>query len=820
MKKTSMLLVGMLGVLVLFAQQPASRGKLSIIIVNDQDAPLENVTVQLLRSRDSVLVKAAVSDKAGLAEFDNIRFGQYLLKASMINHATTYSAFFNLGADNQDLQLPRLALQKASAEMREVVVSAKKPFIQKLTDRIVVNVDNSIVNVGSSAFDVLERSPGVQIDPNDNISLRGRAGVIIMIDGKITPMTGADLVNMLRGLPSNSIESIHIITNPSAKYDAAGNSGIIDIRMKKDQRLGTNGTLTAGYGQGVYPKANAGVTLNYRNKKVNVFGNYNYAYRVGLNHLILDRNFFSDNGSFNGADKKDNYSVSPFTSNAARLGMDFFPSKKTVIGFVANGNFNQFKRRNDNSSTVIDNQYKPSSTFKTNASNKDRFDNVVANLNFKHTFDSTGKELTADIDYGVYSNNSLSTTATSYYKLDGSQLAPNYILDGDQDRRLTLKTAKFDYTNPLKNGAKFEFGAKTSFVSSDNDARFFDMSSGSPVNDATKTNRFFYDESNNAGYVNFSKEFKKFNVQLGLRGEHTNVKTYQLNGDVHWDSSYFQLFPSAYFNYKLNKEQTLGISVSRRIDRPGYSQLNPFLFLIDVTTYATGNPGLLPQLTWSYELSYTLKSLNFTLGYSHTKDVQNIAIARFRSVFPNIPSDDNVTVQIPVNLESMDYIGLTVSAPVRINNWWNMINNADIYYNHFNGNLAGTPLSNGNAAVSIRSNNSFSLKKGWSAELNANYNSGGRDGYMIFRPNWGIAAGVQKNVMKNKGTVRFNVTDIFWTNLPRATITYNNYIEYWHAYRETRVANLSFTYRFGNNKVAAARRRTTASEEERRRAGG
>lgn len=815
-----MLLLGVLSALVMFAQQPSSRGKITVTIVNEQNAPIENVTVQLLRSKDSLLVKAAVSDKAGVAEFENTRAGQYLLKASMVNHTTRYSPVFDLAADQSELQLPKLALQKASTEMREVVVAAKKPFIQKLTDRIVVNVDNSIVNVGSSAFDVLERSPGVQIDPNDNISLRGRAGVIIMIDGKITPMTGADLVNMLRGLPSNSIESIHIITNPSAKYDAAGNSGIIDIRMKKDQRLGTNGTFTAGYGQGVYPKANAGVTLNYRNKKVNVFGNYNYAYRVGLNHLLLDRNFFSNNGTFSGADKKDNYSVSPFKSNAARFGMDFFPTKKTVIGFVVNGNFNNFTRRNDNSSTVIDNQYKPSSTFATNASNKDKFNNVVANINFKHTFDSTGKELTADIDYGVYDNNSLSTTATRYYKLDGSQLAPDYILDGDQDRTLTLKTAKFDYTNPLPNGAKFEVGAKTSWVSSDNDAKFFDMSSGRPVNDANKTNRFFYDESNNAGYANFSKEFKKFNMQLGLRGEHTNVKTYQQNGDITWDSSYFQLFPSAYFNYKLKKDQTIGVSVSRRIDRPGYSQLNPFLFLIDVTTYATGNPGLLPQLTWSYELSYTVKSLNFTLGYSHTKDVQNIAIARFKSVFPQIPSDDNVTVQIPVNLESSDYVGLTISAPVRINKVWNMINNVDIYYNHFNGNLAGTSLNNGAAAVSIRTNNSFSLKKGWSAELNANYSSGGRDGYMIFRPQWGIAAGVQKNVMKGKGTVRFNVTDIFWTNLPRATITYNNYIEYWHAYRETRVANLSFTYRFGNNKVAAARRRTTASEEERRRAGG
>ncbi|HEX6180449.1 MAG TPA: outer membrane beta-barrel protein [Chitinophagaceae bacterium] len=819
MKKLVLFITAQLCVLMIFAQQTPARGKLTVTISNEQGIAMENVTVQLLRSKDSALVKAAISDKNGLAEFENIRFGSYVIKASMVNHATRFSDVLNFSAENPELRIGTLALQKASSEMKEVVVSGRKPFIQKLTDRIVVNVDNSIVNAGSSAFDVLERSPGIQIDPNDNIILRGRQGVVIMIDGKITPMTGQDLVNMLRGLPSNSIESIHIITNPSAKYDAAGNSGIIDIRMKKDQRLGTNGALTAGYGQGVYPKANAGITFNHRNKKLNIFGNYNYSYRKGLNHLFLDRNFF-DNGVFNGADRKDNFTTLPFSSHATRLGMDYFPNKKTIIGFVINGNFNHLRRRNDNNSEVIDEQKQKASTFKTTATNNDHFRNIVANVNLKHRFDSTGKEISADVDYGVYSSNSLSRIATEYFNLDGSMQHPDYILDGDQDGKLTLKTAKVDYVNPLPKGAKFEAGLKTSFVSSDNDAKFFDMSSGTPVNDVYKTNRFFYEEGNNAGYVNFSKEFKKFSVQLGLRGEHTSVKTYQVNGDIGWDSSYFQVFPSAYLNYKIKEEKTLGVSVSRRIDRPGYSQLNPFLFLIDVTTYSTGSPGLLPQLTWSYELSYTVKSLSFTLGYSHTQKNQNVVIARFKDVFPNIPTDDNVTVQIPVNLQSSDYVGLSISAPIRVKKWWNMINNADVYYNHFNGNLGGTALNNGTPAASVRSNNSFTLKKGWTAELNLNYSTGGRSGYMVFEPQWGVGVGVQKTVMKNKGTVRFNITDIFWTNLPQATITYEGrYIEYWHAFRETRVANLTFTYRFGNSKVAAAGKRTTGSEEERQRAG-
>jgi len=285
-----------------------------------------------------------------------------------------------------------------------------------------------------------------------------------------------------------------------------------------------------------------------------------------------------------------------------------------------------------------------------------------------------------------------------------------------------------------------------------------------------------------------------------------------------FDTSYFQLFPSAFFNYKIKEDQTIGLSVSRRIDRPGYSQLNPFLFLIDVTTYSTGRPGLLPQLTWSYELNYTLKNLNFTLGYSKTTNNQNIAIARFRDVFPTIPAEPNVTVQIPVNLASSEYYGLTISAPVRIRSWWNMVNNANAYYEKFNGSLGGTNLNNGKPALDLRTNNTFTFKKGWTAELNANFNSGGQYGFMVMDPQWGIGTGVAKQVMKSKGTVRFNITDIFWTNRPKAVITYDNYIEKWHAYRESRVATISFNYRFGNNKVQASRKRTTASEEERQRA--
>src|SRR6187401_664403 len=267
MRKPAFILILFLIASHIVPAQTTERGKISGKVVDEQQKSIEGVTAELLRVKDSSLVKAAISNKSGIIEFENIRFGSYFIKTTYINHERSFTSIIDLSSINNSITVNDITLKPLPKELQTVQVTARKPFIQQMTDRIVVNVENSVVNAGSSAFDVLERSPGVLIDANDNISMRGKAGVSIWIDGKPSPMSGADLTNYLRSLPSNAIDRIELITNPSARYDAAGNAGIIDIRMKKDQRFGTNGSFTAGYGQGIYPKANTGVNFNYRNKK-------------------------------------------------------------------------------------------------------------------------------------------------------------------------------------------------------------------------------------------------------------------------------------------------------------------------------------------------------------------------------------------------------------------------------------------------------------------------------------------------------------------------------------------------------------------------
>ncbi|MGZ5281252.1 MAG: outer membrane beta-barrel protein, partial [Bacteroidia bacterium] len=466
-------------------------------VLNSDGAPMPGASMVLLDSTNKKLVKSTLTDSSGQFAFEHLMQGKYFLRGMYMGVETWQSETINLNGAN--VNIPYITLKENA--LKEVVVTTQKPFIEVKGDRLVVNVENSIVSAGSTALEVLARSPGVNVDQNDNISLKGRAGVNVMIDGRIQPVSGADLANLLKNMPASQLDKIEIITNPSARYDAAGNAGIINIKTKKDQRMGFNGSVTASFGHGFYPKANTGFNINYRNKKFNLYGNYNYSYSEGFNHLVLTRRFYTGlayQSPFSKYDQ-DHYTHFPFQNHNAGFGLDYTISSKTTSGINFTGYKGKLDKTSEISSTETDTNNIKIASFNTENNGANNWNNFSTNAYIKHTFDSTGKELSFDADYGRYQTRNNQYLSTNYFNAEGISTRPTYILDGDINGLTQIRSLKTDYVNPMKGGKRWEAGLKSSFVTADNKPTFYDLSeAGNPVYDSGKSNHYIYNENINA----------------------------------------------------------------------------------------------------------------------------------------------------------------------------------------------------------------------------------------------------------------------------------------------------------------------------------
>lgn len=761
--------------------------------------------VYLIDGKNKTLVKTEYTDAEGNFNFQSVPKGSYSIQLTQ-NGAIKYSG--NEFEASSDLNLGTLSVDSESKVLHEVTVVKARPYIERQNGKTILNVENSIAATGSSAFEVLERAPGVNVDNNDNISLRGKSGIIVQIDGKPTPMTGSNLANYLRGIPSGSVEKIEFITNPSSKYDAAGTS-IINIKMKKEKRKGTNGSVSASIGHGKYIKNNNNLSLNHRNKNINLFGSYSFAYREGFNDLKLDRQFY-DGNTFTGAFEQENYLKIIFRNHIARAGMDYFVNDKHTIGILLGGVLNRFNPTGDNFSDVYDGNRDKVSYFRTQNHNSDDWRNYSANVNYKFVIDTTGTEFTTDLDYANYGNRTDQNIDTSYGNYDGAAAPIPQRVHGDLQGELNIYALKSDFVARFGK-AKFEAGIKTSYVEADNNLAFFNRSSGTDILDLNKSNHFVYKENINAAYVNWSRELEKWNVQLGLRLENTNIFGEQLANNNSFDDSYSQLFPSALVSYQLHPKHGLEFNYSRRIQRPGYDQLNPFRFYIDFTTYKEGNPYLIAQTTHSLELTHTYnQKIYTTFSFTHTKD--NIT----DTVSPS-QTEPQVTIQSINNLDSVDIFGLYFVVPFAVTEWWDTTNNINFYIAKYNGNVSNTQLTNaGNFTWNVSTNNNFKLSNGFFAELSSEFRAKEQYAFDHVEPIWFMNAGLQKK-FDNKSVLKLAMTDIFKTNNIKARLNYTGYEEHFDVRRDSQVVTLSYTYNFGNGNGSA--RRKTGADDIKQRAG-
>ena len=789
----------------LFAQT-AETEKISIsgTVLSDKSIPVTDAVIYLMAG--DKIAKTESSDASGNFTFTNIQKGDYSIRIS-VDGKTRYSG--NPFMANEDKVVGAITLLPEINNLDEVVVAKTKPYIERQQGKMILNVDSNIGATGSSAFEVLEKAPGVNVDQNDNISLRGKGGIIVQIDGKNTPLSGSNLANYLRGIASNSVDKIEFITNPGAKYDAAG-SVIINIKMKKDRKRGTNGSATASYSQGKYPRSNNSLSLNHRNNNVNIFGTYSFAYSEWFNDLDLDRRFFEE-GNFTGRYDQNNSLKMNFRNHILRVGTDWYANKNHTLGIVVNAVDNRFNPTGNNISDIYDGTNTQVSRFTTANRSRDKWHNASLNLNHKYSIDTLGTEITSDFDYANFGNATKQNFYTHYYDTNGVEFQPQYNLHGDLDGNLNLYALKSDFTKTLGNKIKFESGVKSSYVKADNNLAFYDVSSGTPIMDDTKSNHFIYTENINAAYINVSKDIGKWGLYFGLRVENTNITGEQVTDNTKFKDSYTQVFPSAFASYKFNEKNSLEFNYSRRITRPSYEQLNPFKFFLDQTTYKVGNPFLEPQTTHSVEMTHVYnQKIYTTLSFSRTLDNITGVIA---------PSDDDpmITVQTDKNLDTADIMGLFIIMPLEFAKWWSTNYSFNFYYGTYSGTVAGTTLNNtGNFTYNCNLVNSFKLGGNYTAEVTTNYRAREIYAFMDVDPIWYLNLGLQKK-FKNS-TLKLAVNDVFWSNRTTADTEFDNYKEHFKVSRNSRMATLSYTYNFGQNN-GMQRRKTGGADDIKQRAG-
>ena len=796
-------------------------GKISGIIQDATGKPLPSISVSLLKASDSSLVKVAVTGKEGQYEFENIADGRYIVSSASVGYDKSHSTAFTLSESKNGVQLDVLQMNVSAKGLSEVVVSAKRPFIETKIDKTVINVDASPTNAGATALEVLEKSPGIMVSNDGIISLRGKSGVIVMMDGKPTFLSPTDLANLLKNMPASAIDQIEIMTNPSAKYDASGNSGVINIKTKKGRAAGFNGSIMIGATASffetkngtlyVIPKSQNSFTFNYRKNKINFFGNYNPNVFRGRNMMDITRTKLDENKNITGYNDVETNFKFGNNNHTLKLGLDVFADKKNTFGFVISGFVFSGHPTPTTVTTSSDENHQPLSIMISQTNNKIKFKNLTTNFNYRHQFDSAGRELTADFDFIAYDNVSRMTLTTDFSNGAGQPVGNQLVLNGHLPSQINIYSLKSDYVQPFKKGGRLEAGVKSSFVKNDNVVNYTRWADDKWIEDG-RSNHFIYDENINAVYLNANTKIKKWSFQGGLRLENTVAKGYQVTNDSTFKRNFTNLFPSAFISYEVNKNNQLTVSYSRRINRPNYQDLNPFIYFLDSLSYRKGNPFLLPQFTHNIELSHSFKGkLITTLNYNSTNDV----------ISQILKADGDLVYLTSDNVARFRNIGISITAPVPITKWWTSNTFVNIFNNQYNGVFENQPIDLSYTSFMVNMTNTFTLKQGFTLEMTGFYRARGVNQLNIDEPMYMVSFGGQKTVLKGKGTVRLNLRDPFWLQRYKGRTQYNLIDTKVNNRWDNRQLTASFTYRFGKNgqQNPPPRRRNSASQDEQNRVG-
>ncbi len=814
--------------------------------------PIEFATISIIRVRDSSLATGGVSDSKGDFVINEVPFGKFKIKIDFIGYKTViYKDLVSIKPpENVRADLGEILLSTTATNLAEATVLGNKAQFVNSLDKKTYTVGKDIISTGASVSDLLANVPSITVDIDGGVALRGSANVTILIDGKPSALMGASKADILRQLPASSIESIELITNPSAKYDPEGVSGIINIVLKKNKQKGFNGQVQVGAGNnstftGVN-KYSGSVAFNYRTPKYNLFLNYGYRNDMRDGFGYFDRQVFIQNrkngtnlvplGFQNFNSNSNTTNTNANLGNNARIGADFYLNKNNTLGIAAGLNAgsrlqNEFTKFRED--TVFLDYNKQTSRYneRTIVNDTKNF-GYDGNLNFKHQFDKPKQEITADVSYsnnnsvgiGNYTPDTTIFRFTNVNHLKGKELqttvSNNYVF-----------TAQTDYTQPMKDGAKLEAGYRYTNRAVDNDLIFENSkgNSGILVTNAGRTNRFLYAEQIHAAYSTYANTLPflsdKLGYQVGLRLEQTDVLGQLITTNQTFNQSYFSVFPSGNLSYKLSKTDDLRLSFSRRIRRPGGEEINPFPEYDNPTILRTGNPAIKPEFTNAYELGYLKNwekhSLALTGYFRRTEDqIQRFIVITPADSAKGTPILTNVTF---INFAFRNNYGVEAVVKNEFFKWWNTMTSCNLFQTEVSTGAENGNATNSGLGFSARLQSNMTLPKGFTLQITGNYNAPMimAQGYFVGMSSADI--GIKKDFLKGLLNVSLSASDVFnnqrfevhtrGSRLDDATKTkYNTFQQDALRKRETQIITLTASFRFGNIKPDSARKRPRESE--------
>lgn len=694
----------------------------------------------------------------------------------------------------------------STIQLKDVAVLTRVPVMEMKNGMLVMNIENNPLAAGSTVLEMLKRMPGVIIDEQHNITVNGKSGIGFMMDGRLQQMPVTQMIQLLGNMPAASVASIELIKNPSAKYDAAGTAGLINIVSRKVKVKGFNGTLTESVGMGKRFGNGSSAILNFRSDKLTVYTNASYFYRDPLTDINLERKLQTGNGTdvIYSAGQNENF----INSVALKAGLEYAISRKTTAGFTIGWAPNWSKEFQQNDMSITG-QSLPYNYLNARTTSKDDYTSPSAAFYLMHTFDSTGTQLSFTADYTGFLYDQSRTNANRFFAGDHTEIGPGLAYRNTNDLDFKIATQKLDFSRLLNRTLKLEAGLKAGFAENkSNTVLEKNETGGGFYRDSVFSNNYKYHERILAGYVSLAKALGKLNVQLGVRGEQTHVEASVTGNDFRLNRDYFNLFPNLSMDYTLNEKNSFQLTYSYRIDRPSYDQLSSIKVFNDQLNYSTGNPELQPQ--YSHVINFDFNQHHFithSLNYTYIRNsIYN---------YPFTREGSQVQTDTVINFAARHMLAYSLMLQKQLKQWYLVQLSGTGGYSWFKGKINGEDGGSAAMMAYIALNNDFFLPRKVRLQVNASYITPFRDGIQRYSGRTNIDVVVQKKLLKDRLNIALGIYDIFYSNYNRISSTLSDQYYYITMRNDTRRARLTLTYQLGNMRIDRKMNHATNEESNR-----